>query len=45
LLLGLRYAQAGLLEDAEREFRALLAANPRSSIAKNLLRHTEALRR
>lgn len=45
LLLGLRYAQAGLLEDAEREFQALLNANPRSPIAKNLLQHVQALRR
>jgi len=45
LLLGLRYAQAGLLEDAEREFQALLKANPRSPIAANLLQQVQALRR
>lgn len=42
---GVSYAQAGLLDDAEREFRALLAANPQSPIARKLLRNVEALRR
>ena len=38
LLLGTLYAQAGLLDDAEREFRALVAANPKSPVAQKLLR-------
>jgi hypothetical protein len=38
LILGTLYSQAGLLDEAEREFQALLAANPRSAIAQKLLR-------
>jgi predicted Zn-dependent protease len=34
---GVIYAQAGLLDDAEREFRALLQQNPGSPLVKNLL--------
>jgi len=34
--LGLLYAEAGLLDEAERELKALVAADPRSRIAKNL---------
>ena len=37
LALGLLYAEAGLLDEAERELKALVAANPRSQIAKSLL--------
>jgi hypothetical protein len=37
LLLGLLYAQAGLLDEAEAEFRALQKANPNSAIADRLL--------
>jgi hypothetical protein len=37
LLLGLLYAQAGLLDEAEEEFRALQKANPNSTIADRLL--------
>jgi anti-sigma factor RsiW len=37
LALGVLYAQAGLLDDAEREFNALLRANPKSEIARKLL--------
>lgn len=37
LTLGVLYAQAGLLDDAEREFGALLRANPKSEIARQLL--------
>jgi hypothetical protein len=36
LALGLLYAEAGLLDEAERELKALVAANPRSQIAKSL---------
>jgi len=36
LALGLLYAEAGLLDEAERELEALVAANPRSQIAKSL---------
>lgn len=41
---GVSYAQAGLLDDAAREFRALLAANPQSPVARKLLRNVEARR-
>lgn len=37
LTLGTLYAQAGLLTEAQREFRLLLKANPRSTIARHLL--------
>jgi len=36
LALGLLYAEAGLLDEAERELKALLVANPQSPIAKTL---------
>ena len=42
LVLGLAYADAGLLDDAERELRKLSAANPKSSVAKSLLRSVQA---
>ncbi len=45
LTLGLLYAQAGLLDEAEREFQALVKANPESHVAKNLLRDVRAKRR
>ena len=38
LIMGTLYAQAGLQDEAEQEFRALLAANPKSSVARKLLR-------
>ena len=38
LILGTLYAQDGLLDDAEREFRALVADNPKSLVAQALLR-------
>jgi hypothetical protein len=44
LLLGTLYAQAGLLDDAEGEFRALLAANPKSSLAQRLLHEIRSIR-
>lgn len=37
LALGVLYAQAGLLDDAEREFGALVRANPKSEVARKLL--------
>lgn len=45
LTLGVLYARAGLGEEAEREFRALLEANPRSAVARSLLRSVEGWRR
>jgi hypothetical protein len=44
LTLGLLYARAGLLDEAEREFQALVKANPESDVAKNLLRGLRAKR-
>ena len=38
LTLGLLYAQAGLLNEAEHEFRLLQKANPQSEIVRKLLR-------
>ncbi len=38
LVFGTLYAQAGLLDEAEREFKSLVAANPKSKLAKKLLR-------
>lgn len=45
LMLGVLYARAGLLEEAEREFRALVESNPNSSVALNLLGSVRKLRR
>jgi anti-sigma factor ChrR (cupin superfamily) len=42
---GTIYARAGLLDDAERELRALLAANPNSPTARQLLQSVRAARR
>lgn len=39
LVRGTAYARAGLVADAEREFRALLSANPRSPAARRLLQN------
>jgi hypothetical protein len=44
LLLGTLCAEAGLLDEAEREFQLLSAANPTSSIASKLLRNVRALK-
>jgi Putative zinc-finger len=44
LALGVLYARAGLLDDAERELRALAAANPQSATARKLLRSIQAVR-
>jgi anti-sigma factor RsiW len=45
LLLGLVYARAGLLDDAEREFQILLSDNPRSAVVRKLLASVRAARR
>lgn len=45
LTLGLLYAEAGLLDQAEQEFQALSAANPNSRLAQSLLHSVKALRR
>jgi hypothetical protein len=45
LALGLLYAEAGLLREAEAEFRLLQRANPNSEIAQRLLRQIQAIRR
>jgi hypothetical protein len=45
LTLGGLYAQAGLLDDAERELQLLLRANPQSALAQKLLRGVRAKRR
>jgi hypothetical protein len=44
LALGLLYAQAGVLDEAERELRALQKANPNSAIVRRLLANVRALR-
>ncbi|MEO6049935.1 MAG: zf-HC2 domain-containing protein [Pyrinomonadaceae bacterium] len=44
LLLGLLYAEAGLLDDAAREFRILVQKNPNSVIARKLLDKVKAAR-
>lgn len=44
LTLGILYARSGLLEDAEREFQALVKANPDSPVARKLLRDVRAAR-
>jgi cell division protein FtsB len=44
LLLGVLYVNAGLLDDAEREFRALANANPQSDVARKLMRVVKSLR-
>ena len=45
LTLGILYAQSGLLDDAEREFGALLRANPKSRLVQKLLRIVREKRR
>ena len=44
LTLGLLYAEAGLLKEAEQELRLLRRANPNSDVARTLLRQVQALR-
>ena len=45
LILGAMYKKAGLLDDAEREFKGLLSANPNSLVAQKLLQNVKSLRR
>ena len=45
LMLGLLYAEAGLVREAEAEFQLLRRANPDSEIARSLLRQIQAIRR
>ncbi|MBS1808317.1 MAG: hypothetical protein JST84_09010 [Acidobacteria bacterium] len=45
LLRGTMYARAGLLDEAEREYQALLKANPHSTVARKLLQHLRAQRK
>jgi anti-sigma factor RsiW len=45
LALGLLYAEAGLLKEAEEEFRVLQKANPDSEIARKLFGQIQSLRR
>jgi hypothetical protein len=44
LTLGVLYAEAGLLEEAEQELRLLVRDNPRADIAQKLLRSVQSLR-
>ncbi len=44
LVLGLLYAEAGMLAEAEREFAALLRANPDSSVVRSLLQKVRSAR-
>lgn len=44
LTLALVYTQAGLLDEAEQEFRALRRANPNSAITRRLLANLKAMR-
>ena len=45
LTLGLLYAQAGLLDEAEQELRALQKANPNSTVVRQWLANLQAMRR
>ena len=45
LTLGLLYVDAGLLREAEQEFRLLQKANPNSELARSLLRQVQSMRR
>lgn len=44
LVLGVLYQRAGLLDDAEREFKAVCASNPKSQTARKLLGDVKSLR-
>jgi hypothetical protein len=45
LTLALIYTKAGLIDEAEQEFRALQRANPNSKILRRLLANIQAMRR
>jgi hypothetical protein len=45
LVLGVLYARAGLMSEAEKEFRALVESNPGSTVAQSLLRSVREGRR
>ena len=45
LTMALVYTKAGLLDEAEREFRALQKANPNSAISRRLLANLQSMRR
>ncbi len=44
LALGVLYARAGLLDDAERELLALVQANPKATVARQLLESVRAMK-
>ena len=44
LTLGLLYAEAGLLDEAEQEFRSLQKSNPDSALVQKLLTQINKLR-
>jgi len=44
LAMGVLYTQAGMLDDAEREFQALNRTNENSDLARNLLESVRAMR-
>jgi lipopolysaccharide biosynthesis regulator YciM len=45
LTLALIYTKAGLIDEAEQEFRTLQRANPNSTISRRLLADLQAMRR
>jgi hypothetical protein len=45
LVLGLRYFEYGLLEDAESEFKALYTKNPDSKVAEQLLNKINSIKK
>ena len=44
LTLGVLYAEAGLLDDAEQQLRLFLSNNPRNDVAQKLLQNVTAMR-
>lgn len=45
LTLGVLYAEAGLLDEAEQELRVLVRDNPGAGIAQKLLRQVQSLKK
>jgi hypothetical protein len=43
--LGVLYARAGLLDEAEKEFLALMKSNPRSEVARKLLQSVRSMKK